>query len=407
MLTPTAYLCRHRKIVFRVGYLLFICMPLLALAQGDLTLSLEPVNRQNVNVSFLRALGTITEKPSDTELHEMAEAPPTKHGFTLYADLKQIGPNKYANLFLYTLYAHDGAQAFDRGWFRFDVKAQPGNFVDSREAAHFSLERGTASDDGEILLPLHSFGDQALIALTLGESPAHVHLSSGDDIQLNVKNQSPTLGLTVSEQAQVILDNPRLWKTAAGMVNISGGRSIAQSGESTVAIHLVPNNLAALLSTLSPFKADKSHDTIKIVINCVTDEGGVVKTIHAFPVPVRFDPSFLSLFLAVTVGSLVATILSQLLPGAWKNLRSMLRQLAVAWGVAVVVEIFAIFLVQLGSRFVLFTFELDPWQVLPALFIGFFASGGKNVLDYAGATKAASSTSGQVASEASAGGHHD
>src|SRR5713101_2185280 len=150
MSTPAISLYWYWKLVCRVGFLLPICMPVLALAQGDIALSLEPVNTQNVTVSFLRVLGTATAKPADADLHEMTEAPPTKHAFTLYADLKQIGPNKYANLFLYTLYVHDGSQTVDHGWFRFDVKAQPGNFVDSRETVHFSIERGMASDEGEI-----------------------------------------------------------------------------------------------------------------------------------------------------------------------------------------------------------------------------------------------------------------
>ncbi|MCU1348336.1 MAG: hypothetical protein JWO56_1366, partial [Acidobacteria bacterium] len=47
-------------------------------------------------------------------------------------------------------------------------------------------------------------------------------------------------------------------------------------------------------------------------------------------------------------------------------------------------ELFAMFLVGHGSKFVILHFDLDPWQFLPAFFIGFAISGGKEVLSYIG-----------------------
>jgi hypothetical protein len=387
---------------------LVACIASVACAQDDVTLSLAPVSKQNVNVTFLPATGTATERPSDTELRDMIEALTSRRKSKVYADLTHIGPNKYSNLFLYTFFAHDGSQAADRGWYRFDVKSQTSNFVDSRETVHFTLERGRDSDDGEITLPLHSFGDQPLVNIALADNPTRVRLSSENDIQLNVENLSSTLGVSVVDPAQLMLDNQSLWKTAAGPLNITGGKSLMQGSKSTIFVRVVPNKMQALLATLSPFKPDKSHATIKIVLNWVADQGGGLKTTPPIPIPVRFEPSFPSLFLAATIGSVLATVLSQLLPSAWKTWRAFLRQLVVSWGLAIVVEAFAMLLVQLGSKLVLFGFELDPWQVLPTLFIGFFASGGKHLLDYVGATKAAASV-GMPAGDAggaAAGGDH-
>src|SRR4051812_30750469 len=144
-------------------------------AQNELTLQLDPVNNQNMDVSFEPAVGIASDKPSDPDLKEMTDTLTLRHKYRVYADPRNIAPGKFSTFFLYDIYAFDAAA---QRWLKFEVKAVPRSFIDTRQTVHFTLARAQASDEGSIDLPLHSFGGQMLTLPNLG-SPLKVAISSG------------------------------------------------------------------------------------------------------------------------------------------------------------------------------------------------------------------------------------
>jgi hypothetical protein len=126
-----------------------------AVSQNDLTLQLDPVNNQNVDVSFEPAIATIADKPVDSDLKEMTDTVTLHHRYRLYADPREVAAGKFSTFFIYTFFAYDFSQ---QRWSKFETKAVPAAFVDTRQLVHFTLERGQSSDEGSIDLPLHSFG---------------------------------------------------------------------------------------------------------------------------------------------------------------------------------------------------------------------------------------------------------
>jgi hypothetical protein len=156
----------------------------------------------------------------------------------------------------------------------------------------------------------------------------------------------------------------------------------------------------ALLATLTSLKPEQAHDHLWLQVTYASEQGGVSKSTGELDIPVRFEPSLLNLLAALVMGSLLGTLASQFLPGVWKDTRSLLQQTGRALLFSLVAEIIAMLLVGLGSRFVIFTFDLDPWQFLPVLVIGLLVSGGKKLLDMVGIGKEK-----EAGANAPAGGH--
>src|SRR5438270_6499916 len=119
-------------------------------ARDELTLQLDAVNNQNVDVSFEPAVGVASDKPSDPDLKEMTDTLTLRHKYRVYADPRNIAPGKFSTFFLYDIYAFD---AVTQRWFKFEVKAIPRAFIDNRQTVHFTLARAQASDEGSIDLP--------------------------------------------------------------------------------------------------------------------------------------------------------------------------------------------------------------------------------------------------------------
>jgi hypothetical protein len=86
-------------------------------------------------------------------------------------------------------------------------------------------------------------------------------------------------------------------------------------------------------------------------------------------VPVRFRPSILTLLAALVVGVLLGSLIP-LLASKRGSVRTWGRATGTAVVVAIILEMVGIFMVANNSKFVLFSFNLDPWQTLPVLLLG-------------------------------------
>src|SRR4029077_21040873 len=86
-------------------------------------------------------------------------------------------------------------------------------------------------------------------------------------------------------------------------------------------------------------------------------------------VPIRFQPNVLALGTALGVGVLLGSLvlLSRKKVKIWKP---WLHALLTALLVGTILELVGMFLVAKDSKFVLFGFNLDPWQSLPVVLLG-------------------------------------
>jgi uncharacterized membrane protein YczE len=89
----------------------------------------------------------------------------------------------------------------------------------------------------------------------------------------------------------------------------------------------------------------------------------------AFTVPLRFRPSILSLLTSLIAGVALGSLIP-LLASKRGTMRTWGRATVTALVVAIILELVGIFLVANNSKFVLFGFNLDPWQTLPVLLLG-------------------------------------
>ena len=360
---------------------------LAAEAQNDVSLQLNDIHNQNADVTFATpTIGQTIEKPSDKDLQQMSEALTQHHKYKLYSDPSETTANKFG-FFIYTFYVQELGQNADHKWWKYEVKANPGNFMDAQQPVQFTVQHGTAADDGAIEVLLHSFSDQPLISITPASPlPVPVRLSSGDSISLNIENLSPKVAVTISGHGLLSIQQEGLWNTHPGEMSVNNGADFVLhgGGKQSVSFYVIPKKLPALLKTLTSLKPDVAHDTVSLILPYSAEQGGAPKSTAPVPVPVRFVPSIPALVLALVMGSFLGTVTSQLLPGVWKNWRVLLTQSGRALAFSLVGELIAMLLVGLGSQFVLFTFNLDPWQFLPVLVIGFLVSGGKEVLKLIG-----------------------
>jgi hypothetical protein len=218
-----------------------------------------------------------------------------------------------------------------------------------------------------------------------------VNLAKQTGLELLLRNLLPDADVLVNPTAQTTTSNPDLWETV-GVVTFSNDKVVRIAPGETVAIQLPlkPKRLPALLATLTSVKPDGVHDDVKVTLSYTSDFGGANREQHA-DIGVRFVPSLLNLFLALLGGSILGTLATQLLPGMWKGWRLAAQKAGRGLLFSFIAELFAMLLVALGSKLVIIQFDLDPWQFLPALFIGFVVSGGKEVLSYLGLARPVSS----------------
>ena len=98
--------------------------------------------------------------------------------------------------------------------------------------------------------------------------------------------------------------------------------------------------------------------------------------------PIRFRPSILTLLLALATGVALGSLIP-LLASKRGRVSTWGRATVTALVVAIILELVGIFLVANNSKFVLFGFNLDPWQTLPVLLLGI----GNGLLGFEAAKK--------------------
>jgi hypothetical protein len=84
---------------------------------------------------------------------------------------------------------------------------------------------------------------------------------------------------------------------------------------------------------------------------------------------IRFEPGLLELLIALSAGVVLGSGVRLLRMSPSKR-SDAIRSTAVAWLAALILSLVGVLMVSYGSKFVLFTFELDPRETLPTALIG-------------------------------------
>jgi hypothetical protein len=356
-------------------------------AAVERVLDFDDVKKTDLQANF-QSDCVATQPPANFQ--QLQRVPTKTNAFFLYFDPSLIEPARFGKFFDYTFHvAVVGANP--PVWYscRTQVYTQ-GAFLDRSETVHFTVHLGGTSDDGALDVPLHSIANRDFIEITTVTKPAKVDLSQSAGIQMSLHNLLSDQDLLVDPSVQATASHPGYWVSTAN-VKLQDAMSkdvirIRSGDTSLVRLQLEPKKLPTLLATLGSVKPDAAHENVTAVLSYRSDFGGVLRT-KPVNIVVRFVPSLISLIVALLGGSLLGTLAAQFLPGTWKGFKPMAHRAARGIVFSVVAELFAMFLVALGSKFVILQFDLDPWQFLPVFFIGFAISGGKEVLSYIGLVK--------------------
>ena len=352
----------------------------LALADASLTLTLPPSVRlaNGGEVSFVEPLPL--DRPGPDELNRLNSAILTdgilthdRH-FRVYVDINSISVDLQHRFYRYEFYVKPETQLGSGSGTAFLVRASPaGGFDDCYSSVKFEVKMGTLSDGGELELPVHSLAQRDFLTVPTDQStPYSANLSSPSTIVIPIKNRLPDIGLLVERNVTANPSHPEYWKVspvASVQDNGAGSVQLAGGGQTAVRLTLQPVPFRALTASVYPLKSGMPHESVQLKVSYKAADGGSARTLD-FSVPVRFVPNIWTLMLAVIIGALTGSFGSLLDPKRVKGTTAWLATLFWSVVLSLVAEIVGAVLVAGGSKFVLFGFDLNPFEMLPAALIG-------------------------------------
>lgn len=330
-------------------------------------------------------LGLVSAVPSGVDSVSVETSAPR---YRLWADLNSIVPGRFGT-FSFDLYARDES-APNVGFHRFTITGTPvGGFVDSNDNISVHVLKGATDSKGVLAIPLHSGGQVDLLAIPVhnggqvellaSDVPAplrDVSLGQAKNIDFTFKNKLENLKLQITE-ITIESECPKCWK---GNFNLAQTVQGDESTEIAIPTKLEPLAFPALGASALKLKSDQAHDTLTFNITYHAAFGGQPRK-QRFTFPVRFTPSIWALLLAVFIGVVLGFLLSLLLDQERRaSSQAALRAAGAALLLSVVVEILGLALASYGNKVVIFGFDLDPRQFLPALVIAILVSGGATVV---------------------------
>ena len=251
---------------------------------------------------------------------------------------------------------------------RFKVRAFPsGRVQDQRQRVNFDVSLGSTRDSGAVNMPLA--GAESLSGLARDSDAKHeVYLRGASQLRIPVKNLLLNTEIVV-EPAPIASDfDDRLWAEAPKL--ISGPITIKPLQSAELIYEVQPRPWAAVERSFFKVRPTDEHASIRFSIpykNPTLADRSARLDIQA---AIRFKPLLLALVAGLTGGWFLGSIAKLLQPKQRTNLRLWMQSSATGLVAAIIVELIALFMVAMQSKFVFFTFDLDPWQTFPTVIIG-------------------------------------
>lgn len=247
-----------------------------------------------------------------------------------------------------------------------------GSFEDQRVVRRLSITRGDESDGDDIALPVASapgLEPKALVTVTTRQSINFVSLGGQSEVQLILRNPSGHMVVQVPSEIEVSPDTAALWGKPPVIDGPRYPLRLNPGASAIIRIKLEPNSREAIAASFRPTSNDKPHTALHVKVGYANPLFQSREGVSELTVPIRFRPGIWTLasFLAlgVSLGSLVLFLSRKVV-----SIKRLPRAAFTALAVAIILELVGMFMVAYDSKFVVFTFDLDPWQTLPVLLLG-------------------------------------
>jgi hypothetical protein len=355
-----------------------------ALCAAEPALKWDPLKLpENAEVRFVSHPSLQSVTLEDLTKLDTSFADTTKGKFRLYVDLKRVMPIKDA-FYTYDAYLQ---KIGDTGPLRrYQMQADPiGSFPDGWKEVGFNVIDGISVDTGVIKLPIHPFSaSQALSPVENLKLLHDVSLGSESAIQIRLSNTLEDMGIALDSNAFVSTEQKGLWKSLkiTPIGNSDSLRLTKRETEQLFELKLQPNSFEALTASLAPLRSDQRQGSeplrsdqrqgsVIINVNYHVDNGGNNRRLD-IEIPIRFVPSVWSLFALVCAGACLGVVFGLLLP-----VQNQLKFSGKTFGASImfglIVEIIAMVLVSNKSELIILGFELNPYQLLTSVLVGFFS----------------------------------
>jgi hypothetical protein len=332
-------------------------------APPPISLDIEQVQyTAGAHVTFTAPAGIVVTSTPHTLDDE------TDHGtFHYYVDLSSLEWSTTGCLCFrhYTFYV----QAASGGpIIRFKESATPvGTFPDQLEKVRFTVNIRGVKDGGTTVLPVANGQPMEGAAIVEYRDIQIVRVNGHSTVKVGTQPPPPNTKVVIDTSAAASYDD-RLWLTAPEPQPSSRHVTVDSStGKLDLYFDVQPRPFAAAARSFFSVHSSDENAWIEfpiVVRNAAftNREAHVVAKVH-----MHFDPSFWLLLSSLGGGLLTGCLLRLAVPAERRGWPGNSGIAAVA---AFAFWIFGAFLVAFGSKFVLFTFELDPWQALPTVIIG-------------------------------------
>jgi len=340
----------------------------------NISITIDPVNvHQQGTITFAQfPAGQVPNLPQDIDPFSVDT---DDHQYRIVADLKSIKPGRFGtfNVDLYVQYS----SAPNAGLYKFILTGTPiGSFLDSNDYISVHVLRGGGDSKGALAIPLHNTGQVDLISTEVPIPLREVSLGQATNSDFKFTNKLENLKLSITD-VKVEDECAKCWK---GNIQVATPLEAAENQTLVIPVKLEASTFPALWASALKLKGDQAHDNLTFTITYHAGFGGQPRSQH-FTFPVRFNPSFWALVLAVAIGLALGFVTSLLLDKDKRSSKdAAFRAFGVAIGLSAVIEIVALALAAGGSKVVVFGFDLDPRQFLPAMVIAILVSGGPSVV---------------------------
>jgi hypothetical protein len=253
---------------------------------------------------------------------------------------------------------------------RHKFKAIPsGSFPDQYAQITMTITDGDRSDSDTIALPVGSAPglQPKVVDVDLHKPLQSVLLSGASEFEVTLTNSG---GMPVLiDSVDVAPEQADLWAERPVASGMTQPLLLPPQGHAALKVLVKPRTTKAIGVSWPPTDAAQRHTTFGFDVHYENPLFQNRSSQLSLSVPVRFQPNVLALAAALSLGVLLGSLvlLSRKKVSVWKP---WLRALTTAFLVAVIFELVAMFLVAKDSKFVLFGFNLDPWQSLPVILLG-------------------------------------
>ena len=377
------FLSRLRRGGF-CGLLLIAATPvtLCGSDSAGLQLALDPVNvRQEGVVTFsVLFLGLDSQSSFPSPRFQLGQT--DDQAFRLYVDGDSIQQIRF-KAFTFTAYLADPKSTGEK-IYKFQITGNPtGSFRDAPVRVSFHVKTSTANATGAILMPVYNAAKTDLLLAEDQKEPAYISVSGTTPIQMRLGNAPDALAIFVTE-ATVSAGCPTCWTQISSAVSEKKPLLIDPGTSVNLPIDLVANSIPALLQGAVLIKPDVPHDTLALTLVYHTVPGGADRK-QTIPLKIRFGPGLFGLALAlcggITLGLTARYLLTDKLG---KDNERALHAILSALVLGLIAESVGVMMTAYGnSKLVLFGFDIDPRQLLPAFILAMLVSGGSAVVSYA------------------------